>query len=238
MKRAITILIILIIMSMMNACGSDVINEIYNPDGERKDYDSIGYLNSEEKEEQEEIEITEQTEEEEVEESGITDQLQDETVNTDGYLNHLVPGIYKRSSDNCITTVTLNYNADGTYTIEIVNDITNNNSTGQTTIIDELYSVFDDMGDAYGVGRSPEQYHETILGISTIDVSNITIDGCGYVYTPEGDVMMSISSLYGGGLYLGTTQEGNNSVINQTGSEYGIQFMNGYFNEVTDIPYE
>lgn len=30
MKRAITILIILIIMSMMNACGSDVINEIYN----------------------------------------------------------------------------------------------------------------------------------------------------------------------------------------------------------------
>lgn len=227
MKKAVTILIILvIIMSMMNACGSDVINEIYNPDGERKDYDSIGYLNSEEKEEGE------------VEELGKTDQLQDGTVNTDGFLNHLVPGIYKRSSDNCITTVTLNYNADGTYTIEIVNDITNNNSTGQTTVIDELYSVFDDMGDAYGVGRSPEQYHETILNVSTIDVSNVTMDGCGYIYTPEGDMMMSIASLYGGGLCLRTTQEGDNSVINQTGSEYGIQFMNGYFNEVTDIPYE
>ena len=235
MKKTVSILIILVIMSMMNACGSDVINEIYNPDGERKDYDSIGYLNSEEKEE---VEITEQTEDGEVEEPGKTDQLQDGTVNTDGYLNHLVPGIYKRSSDNCITTVTLYYNADGTYTIEIVNDITNNNSMGQTTVIDELYSVFDDVGDAYGVGRSPEQYHETILNVSTIDVSNVTMDGCGYIYTPEGDMMMSVASLYGGGLCLRTTREGDNSVISQTGSEYGIQFMNGYFNEVTDIPYE
>lgn len=238
MKKLLAILSCLLVMAMLCSCGSDAINKIYNPDGERKKYESVGYLNSEEKE-TEEANIEEPIQEDEVYEEGMADPLLEGTVNTDGHLDHLVPGVFKRSSDNCITTVTLNYNSGGTYTIDIVNDITGNNSTGQTTIIDEMYSVFDDMGEAYGMGRSPGQYHETILSTSIIDVSSVLTDGCGYVYTPEtGAVMMRISSLYGGGLYLATTEEGNNSVINQTGSEYGIQFMNGFFNEVTDIPYE
>lgn len=160
------------------------------------------------------------------------------TVNSDGWLNHLVPGVYKRSSENCITTVTIRYNEAGEYTIEIVNDITGNNSTGRTTIIDEIYSVFDDLGQAYGVGRSPDTAHQTILSTSVIDVSTIETNGCGYIYTPEtGEIMMHIASLLGGDLYLFMSSGGEASVINQTGSNEAVQFMEGYFNEVTDIPY-
>lgn len=158
----------------------------------------------------------------------------EDVVNSDGWLNHLVTGIYKRSDENCITTVTLENDEDGDYTIEIVNDITEQ----KTTVIDELYSVFDDLGDAYGVGRDSRQNHETILSKSVIDTNDITTQGYGCTYTPEnGDIMLYIASLSDGSLYLSTTSEGNNSVINQTGSEYGIQFMNGYFNEVSDMPY-
>ena len=168
-------------------------------------------------------------------EDNVIQPLNDGVVNSDGCLDHLVPGIYKRSNENSITTVTLGTDDSGNYTIEIVNDITGDNSTGKTTVIDELYSVFDDMGEAYGVGRDPEQSHETILSQSTIDTSNITTQGYGCTYTPEnGEAMLYISSLSDGSLSLSLTAEGEGSVRNQTGSEYGIQFMNGYFSNVSE----
>lgn len=167
-------------------------------------------------------------------EESIKQSLGEDVVNSDGWLNHLVTGIYKRSAENYITTVTLGTDENGDYTIEIVNDIMKQ----KATTIDELYSIFDDLGQAYGVGRDSREDHETILNNSVIDTSNITTQGYGCTYTPEsGDIMLYIASLADGSLYLSTTSEGDSSVVNQTGSEYGIQFMNGYFNEVSDMPY-